>query len=185
METTVELQSELIPDPTTVVALVAQLVEGKWPSSDAERETLFRRLRFKSGERLNQDSNRQSTAAFVLLTNLPGISFASWDSLHNRFLGVHFHLYSFPDAHAPATRRGHDTVSGKLTNLYGKSTRPWEDEEAPPSIWKVNNREIVTHLFTMRDSTLLLSISDQELATAAEAEAVHRTRASSSINPSP
>lgn len=184
MNTTVEPQSELTPGPATVAALVAQLVDGPWPSSDEKRKSLFRRLHFKTGERLDHDSDGSSTASFTLLTDLPGVSFASWDSFRGRFMSVHFHLYSFPDAQAPATRLGHDAVSGKLTDLYGQPTRPWEDEEVPPSIWKVNRREIATHLFTKRDSTLMLSISDEELEAAAEAEAVHQTHKPDKIDPS-
>ena len=160
-------------------------MEGTWPSSDEERETLFRRLLFKTGERLDHGSDGSSAASFTLLTDLPGISFASWDSFRGRFMSVHFHLYSFPEAQAPATRAGHDAVSSRLTGLYGQPTRPWEDEEVPPSIWKVNSREIVTHLFTMRDSTLMLSISHEELSTAAEAEAVYKTRKPDKSDPSP
>ena len=183
MNTTAGPQSELIPDPASVAALVAQLVEGTWPSSDEERETLFRRLHFKTGERLDHDSEGLATASFTLRADLPSVSFASWDAFRGRFMSVHFHLYAFPDAQASATRLGHHAVSGKLTALYGQPTRPWEDEEVPPSIWKVNRREIVTHFFTMRDSTLMLSISDEELA--AEAEAVHKTHNPNRIGPSP
>lgn len=186
MPAIIEPRSELIPDPATIAAMVAQLVEGTWPSSDQERETLFRHLLFKSGERLDHDSDGSSTASFALLTDLPGISFASWNSYRGRFMSVHFHLYAFPEAQVPATRLGHDAVSGMLTDLYGRPTKPWEDQEVPPSIWKVNKREIVTHLFAMRDSSLMLSISDEELAAAAEAEAeaTHETSNPGRIGPS-
>ncbi|WP_160318829.1 hypothetical protein [Arthrobacter sp. ERGS1:01] len=123
--------------------------------------------------------------SFTLLTEVPGISFASWDSFRGRFVGVHFHLYSFPEAQAPEARLGHDAVSDILTDLYGQPIRPWEDEEVPPSIWKVNGREIVTHLFTMHESTLMLSVSDEKLATAADAEVVHKTRNPGKNDPAP
>ncbi|WP_207345751.1 hypothetical protein [Arthrobacter sp. E3] len=184
MPAIIEPKSELIPGPATVAALVAQLVEGTWPSTDEERETLFRHLLFESGERLDHDSDASSTASYTLLTDLPGISFASWNLFHGRFMSVHFHLYTFPKARAPETRLGHHAVSGMLTDLYGPPSRPWEDKEVPPSIWKVNHREIVTHLFTTRESSLMLSISDGELAVAAEAEATHETGNSDRIVPS-
>ncbi|MGP5690699.1 hypothetical protein [Glutamicibacter ardleyensis] len=85
---------------------------------------------------------------------------------------------------APATSLGHDAVSDMLTDLYGPPAKPWEDQEVPTSIWKVNKREIVTHLFTMRNSSLMLSISDQELAAAAENEATHESGNTSSTAPS-
>lgn len=184
MPVIIEPRSELIPDPATVAALVVQLMEGTWPSSDQERENLFRRLHFKTGERLDHDSDESSTASFTLLTDVPGIAFASWDSFRGKFLGVHFHLYAFPEAQAPATRLGHDAVSSSLTDLYGQPIRPWEDEDVPPSIWKTKGREIVTHLFTMRDSTLMLSISDEDLAAEAEAEAINSSRTPGKNDPS-
>ena len=185
MPVIIEPRSELIPDPATVAALVVQLVEGTWPSSDQERENLFRRLHFKTGERLDRDSDESSTASFTLLTDVPGISFASWDSFLGKFLGVHFHLYAFPEAQASVSLLGHDAVSSSLTDLYGQPIRPWEDEDVPPGIWKSNGREIVTHLFTMRDSTLMLSISDEVLAANAEAEAINRSRAPGKTETSP
>lgn len=99
-------------------------------------------------------------------------------------MSVHFHLFTFPTAQAPETRLGQDAVSGMLTDLYGPPSRPWKDQEVPPSIWKVNHREIVTHLFTARESSLMLSISDEDLAVAAEAEAIHETGNSDRIAPS-
>ena len=185
MPAIIEPRSELIPDPATVAALVAQLVEGTWPSSDQEQETLFRRLHFKTGERLDHASDESSTASFTLFTEVPGIFFASWDSFRGKFLGVHFHLYAFPETQASASLLGHDLVSNNLTDLYGQPIRPWEDEEVPPSIWKANGREIVTHLFTMRDSILMLSISDEVFAADAEAEAINRSRSPDKNEPSP
>ncbi|AIY00199.1 hypothetical protein ART_0600 [Arthrobacter sp. PAMC 25486] len=61
---------------------------------------------------------------------------------------------------------------------------PWKDEEVPPNIWKVNSREVFTQLFTMRDSPLMLSISDEELSVAAEAGASHETRRPDTVDPS-
>ena len=157
MPAIVEPKNELVPDPATIAAMVTQLVEGTWPASDQERAMLFRRLLFKTGERLDHNSDRSSTASFALLTDLPAISFASWSSYRGRFMSVQLHLYAFPSVQAAATRLGHDAVLGMLRDLYGRPTKPWEDQEVPPSIWKVNKREIVTHLFTEHDSSLTLS----------------------------
>lgn len=183
MHPIIEPRTELIPDPAAIAALVAQLVEGTWPSSDEEREVLFQRLCFKSGERLDHGLEGSSTELFTLLTDMPGISFASWSSFHGLFMSVDFHFYPAAEPQALATRLGHDAVSDKLTDLYGRPIRPWGDEEVPPSIWKANSREIVTHLFTMRDSSLMLSVSDEELSVAAESEAAHETCNLGTIDP--
>lgn len=180
---TTEPHRDLIPDPSTVAALVAQLVEGIWPASDEEREDLFSRLQLKSGDRLDQHSD--GSASFALSTELPGNVFASWGTYDGKFMSIHFHLYTFLEAEAPAARLGHDAVCGLLTDRYGQPARPWQDEEVPPSIWKVNGRVIDTHFFNRRDSALMLSISDDELSVAAEAGATHDFRHSDSIAPSP
>lgn len=179
-----EPQSELIPDPSAIAAVVAQLVEGKWPGSDAERENLFERLLFKSGERLNQGSEGSPSASFALVTELPGISFASWSTYNGRFVSISFHAYSFPEAEAPATKLGHDAVWDILTDLYGQPSRLLNNEEVPPSSWKVNGRKIDMHFFNRRDSSLMLSISDGELSAAVDTEAAHDSHTSDRIDPS-
>ncbi|WP_146238917.1 hypothetical protein [Arthrobacter livingstonensis] len=181
---TVEPQSELIPDPSAIAAVVAQLVEGTWPGSDAERENLFERVPFKSGERLNQGIEGSSTTSFALVTELPGISFASWSTYNGKFMSINLHAYSFPEAESRTTRLGHDAVCGILTDLYGQPTRLLSNEEVPPSTWKVNGREIDLHFFNRRNSSLMLSVSDSELAAATDAEAAHDSNPSVRIEPS-
>ncbi|MGA7206068.1 MAG: hypothetical protein WBX27_15700 [Specibacter sp.] len=176
--TAMEPQSELIPDPTTIAAVVAQLVEGTWPDSDEERVNLFERLLFKSGDRLDQDLEGSPSASFALSTELPGISFASWSTYNGKFMSIYFHVYSFPEAEPPASRLGHDAVWGILTDLYGQPTRLLNNEEVPPSSWKINGRELDLHFFNRRDSSLMLSISDGEISAAADAEAAHDSHAS-------
>ncbi len=180
---TVEPRSELIPDPRTLVALVRQLVEGTWPRSDDERETLFKRLLFTSGDRIDQDSAGSPSAVYELSTELPGKVFASWSTYNGKSMSIDFHLYTFPEPAAPATRTGHDAIWDILTGLYGQPTRPWENEEVPPSIWIVNGREIVTHFFNRRDSALMLSISETELSAVGGAEDPHGFRNPDSAQP--
>lgn len=181
---TVEPQSELIPEPSAIAAVVAQLLEGKWPSTDEERANLFERLLFKSGERLDQDLEGSPSAFFTLVTKLPGISFASWSTYNGRLMSVHFHVYSFQEAKAPATRLGHDAVWGILTDLYGQPTRLLKNEEVPPSSWKINGREVDMDFFNRRDSSLMLSISDGELTAAADDAASRDSHTSDRIDPS-
>ncbi|WP_146238982.1 hypothetical protein [Arthrobacter livingstonensis] len=181
---TKEPQTELIPDPSAIAALVAQLVEGTWPGSDKERVSLFERLLVESGERLNQNLEGSPSASHTLSTEVPGISFASWSSYNGKFMSIHFHVYSFPEAKTSVTRLGHDAVWAILTNLYGQPTRLSNNEEVPPSSWKVNGRTIDTHFFDRRDSSLMLSISDGELSAAADAEVARDSHDSDPIKPS-
>lgn len=160
---------ELIPEPHVLAALLSQLLEGEWPRSADERENLFERLEFTSGERLNQDSGGAPLASFRLTTDLPGNVRASWGSYEGQFLSIDFHLYASLESEAPATRAGHDALWHLLAGLYGPPIRPWEHEEVPPSIWHVNGREVVMHFFNKRDSAVMLSISDTGLAAAADA----------------
>ena len=177
-------QTEPIPDPTTIAAVVAQLVEGTWPDSDEEHVNLVERLLFQSGERLDQDLEGSPSASFALSTELLGISFASWSTYNGKFMSIYFHAYSFLEAEASATRLGHDAVWGILTDLYGQPTRLLNNEEVPPSSWKINGRVVDLHFFNRHDSSLTLSISDGEISAAAEAEAAHDSHASDRIDPS-
>lgn len=168
---TTEPRRETTPDPSALVAPVAQLVEGPWPRSGVEREGLFSRHRFTSGARFDQRSEGSLSASFALTNELPGDVFTSWDTYNGKFMGIHLHPYTFMEPAVPAARRGYEEVWTLLTGLYGPPTRPWEDEEVPPSIWKVNGCEIVTHFFGRRHSGMMLSISDAELSAAEEADA--------------
>ncbi|MET3922313.1 hypothetical protein [Arthrobacter sp. UYEF20] len=162
---------ELIPEPSALVALVTQLVEGRWSRSDEERQGLFKRLGFTSGARLDEAREGSTGETFALATELPGEVFTSWSSYNGRFMGICFRPYAFMEPGVPAALRGHDEVWNRLTDLYGQPTRPWDNEEVPPSIWKVNGRDIVPHFSDRRDSGMMLSIEDTELSAAAEAEA--------------
>ncbi|WP_104092527.1 hypothetical protein [Arthrobacter sp. GMC3] len=182
--TEIEPTCELIPDPSAIADVVAQLVDGKWPGSDGERENLFERLLFKSGERLHQAAEGFAAESFALFTKLPGISFASWDAYDGKFMSVNLHAYSFPEAEAPITRLGHDAVWGILTDRYGQPARLLNNEEVPPSNWKVNGRDVDVHFFNRRDSSLMLSVSDGELSGRANAEAARDSRIADRIDPS-
>lgn len=110
----------------------------------------------------------------ALSTGLPGDMFASWSSFKGRPLGVNLHPYSFREPASAISRRGHDEIQRQLTALYGQPFRPWDHEDIPPSIWKANGRDITMHFFHLRDSGVMLSIDDSEVAAAAEAEATAR-----------
>jgi hypothetical protein len=91
-------------------------------------------------------------------------------------MGINLQTYSVMEPESPTVRRGNDEIQGQLTALYGEPIRPWGDEEIQPSIWEVNGRVIVMHFFHLRDSGVMLSIDDSELAAAAEAEAIARSQ---------
>jgi hypothetical protein len=152
------------------MAVVTELGTGFWPVGEDERESLFRRLSFKSGIRVELGRYASTSEMFKLSTELPGELSAAWHAYHGKFMGVFFSPYSFIDPDVPAARRGHDEIWHKLKNFYSQPTRPWDNEEVPPSIWKVNGRDIVMHYFNSLHSGVLLSITDTALSDAAEAE---------------
>lgn len=166
-----ELPSDLVPVPSVLVTVVTDLVTGPWPVGEDERESLFKRLGFKSGARVELGRDASGTEMFELSTELPGQLSANWQAYRGKFMGVFFNPYSFIEPDVPAARRGHDEIWHKLKGLYGQPTRPWDNEEVPPSIWKVNGRDIVMHYFNTLHSGMLLSITDTALSEAAEAEA--------------
>lgn len=166
-----ESPSDLVPVPSVLVAVVTDLVTGPWPAGEDERESLFKRLDFKSGARVELGRDASGSEMFGLSSELPGELSATWHAYHGKFMGVFFNPYSFIEPDVPASRRGHDEIWHNLKDLYGPPTHPWDNEEVPPSIWKVNGRDIVMHYFNSRHSAVLLSITDTALSEAAEAEA--------------
>lgn len=166
-----ESPSELLPAPAALVAVVTELVTGSWPVGEDEHESLFKRLGFKSGVRVDLGRESSGSEMFELSTELPGELSPNWHAYHGKFMGVSFNPYSFIEPDVPEARRGHDEIWDKLRDLYGQPTRPWDNEEVPPSIWKVNGRDIVMHYFSTLHSGMILSITDTALSEAAEAEA--------------
>lgn len=153
-----ELPSDLVPVPAALVAVVAELVAGPWPVGEDERESLFKRLGFKSGARVELGRDASTSEMFKLSTELPGQLSANWHAYHGKFMGVFFNPYSFIEPDVPAARRGHDEIWHKLKGLHGQPTRPWDNEEVPPIIWKVNGRDIVMHYFP-RSTVTCCSVS--------------------------
>lgn len=173
MESTAQKQ-HLVPTPEALVTLVKELVECDWPETDDQRVALFLLLGFESRDEFERSPEDSNVRSFELATALPGEIFGTWDSYKGRFMGINLHPYSILEPGAAIARRGHDALQTLLTSVFGEPVRPWDDEEVPPSIWKVNGRDIVMHFFHRRDSGVMLSIDDAELAAAAEAEAAAR-----------
>lgn len=166
-----EPPSELVPTPDDLVAVVAQMVEGQWPVTEDERGAFFKRIGFESGTQIDLGPNSSNVEMFELSTERLGKLSGAWNAYNRKFMGLYFHPYTFAEPNVLATRRGYDEIWLKLTDLFGQPTRPWDDEEVPPSIWKVNGRDIGTHYFNTNHSGVLLSVEDSELAAAAETEA--------------
>lgn len=163
---------ELIPAPGAVVELVRKLVEEPWPVCDEERENLFTRLGFTSGDRAeleNDESPHQITELDMVLGGQP---LGSWDTYSGQFLGVTLHLYSTQESGDPGAQSGFHELRIQLTELFGKPGHPWDSEEMPPCIWNANCWTITTHLFDRRDSSVMLSVEHTVLAAVAEADAI-------------
>lgn len=160
-----------VPPPEDLVTLAKALVECVWPKSEEQRAGLFQQLGFESGaefERRPEDSNVRS---FEMATTLPGEIFGTWSSYKGKFMGINLQTYSVMEPESPVAWRGHDELQTQLSALYGEPVRPWDDEVVPPSVWKANGRDIVIHFFHKRDSGVMLSIDNADLAAAAEADA--------------
>ncbi|MCS3491569.1 hypothetical protein M2368_000541 [Arthrobacter sp. JUb119] len=163
---------ELIPAPGTVVELVRKLVDEPRPGCDEERENLFARLGFTSGDRselVNDESPHQITELDV---DLGGQPLGSWDTYNGQFLGLTLHLYSTQESGDPGAQSGFHELRIQLTELFGKPEHPWDGEETPPCIWNANGWTITTHLFNRRDSSVMLSVADTALSAVAEADAI-------------
>lgn len=163
---------QMHPAPRTVAELVKKLVDAPWPRSDEERGKLFAHLGFKSGNQYkleNDESPHQMTELDICVdADPPG----SWDTYNREFLGVTVHLYGTQKPGDPTAQSGFNELRIQFTEIFGEPEHPWDDGETAPCIWEANGRTITTHLFTRRDSSVMLSVEDTALAAVAEADAI-------------
>lgn len=165
---------ELNPAPGTVVELVRRLVDEPWPRCDEERDNLFARLGFTSGDRAELEDNESPHQITELDIGLGGHPLGSWDTYNGQFLGVTLHLYSTQESGDPGAQSGFSELRIQFTELFGKPEHPWDSEETPPCIWNANSWTITTHLFNRRDSSVMLSVEGTSLAAVAESDTSSR-----------
>ncbi|WP_141392820.1 hypothetical protein [Glutamicibacter sp. BW77] len=166
--------SELNPVPGTVLELVRKLVDEPWPRCDEERENLFARLGFKSGDRAELENDESPHQITELDMGLDGQPLSTWDTYNGQFLGVTVHLYSTQESCDPATQSGFSELRMRLTELFGIPEHPWDGTKVLPCIWNSNGWTITMHLFDRRDSSVMLSVNDTSVAAIAEADAISR-----------
>lgn len=162
----------LVPDPTEIVGLITRMVDGRWPRSEFDRKTLFLDLGFTSGASWDDAATATETQHYSLgIGEKPREIMSSWTAHNGRFVGISMHLYSSMDTDNPSTRQGFEDFHRQLTALYGEPTNPWHDPVVPACVWNVNGRRIVIRFFNLQHSSMMLSVEDAGLASAAEAAA--------------
>ncbi|MEC5185411.1 hypothetical protein RCH12_002888 [Cryobacterium sp. MP_3.1] len=179
------------PDPAQAVELVLAVTRGAWPATDAAVGDLFATLGVRpvdtdtdTGNDDNDDDDDAGAAAGQtwpspvdirrLEVSFGGEVYASWMSHAGDFLGIDLQLYNTPSPNDPGTRLGYDRILALLGQNLGTPTEPWDDEEIPPRQWEVGRWRILLHLFTLRDSGVMLSVDDAAIADRAEREASAR-----------
>ena len=166
--------SPLVPDPAEIVGLIEKLVAGRWPRSEFDRKALFLELGFTSGASWDDAATASETEHYSLKLGKPGEFASSWITHNGRFMGISMHLYSSLDTDNPSTRQGFEDFHRQLTALYGEPANPWHDPVVPACVWNVNGRRIVIRFFNLQHSSMMLTIEDAGLASAAEAAARRR-----------
>ncbi|POH63588.1 MULTISPECIES: hypothetical protein [Cryobacterium] len=174
------------PDPAQAVELVLAVTRGAWPATDAAVGDLFATLgvRTVDSDAGTDDSAGDDPSAGEtwpspvdirrLEVSFGGEVYASWTSHAGDFLGIDLQLYNAPSPNDPGTRLGYDRILALLSQNLGTPTEPWDDEEIPPRQWEVGRWRILLHLFTLRDSGVMLSVDDASTADRAEREASAR-----------
>ncbi|POH66365.1 hypothetical protein C3B59_08000 [Cryobacterium zongtaii] len=172
--------------------LILAVTRGAWPATDAAVRDLFATLGVRpvdTGTGTDSDAGTDDSAAAdpaagetwpspvdirCLEMSLGGEVYASWTSHAGDFLGIDLQLYNAPRPNDPGTRLGYDRILALLSQNLGTPTEPWDDEEIPPRRWEVGRWRILLHLFTLRDSGVMLSVDDAATADRAEREASAR-----------
>jgi len=161
---------ELVPAPSDVISIVHRLVESRRPKNDSQREALFTQLGFIS--RISQDNPDEQSALRInpLDVGLGSTVLGTWGTYEKDFLDVTLHLYTSTKSGSAETRQGFLQIKNELSDLYGPATHPWEDEQQPPCIWEWNGWAITMHLFNARDSAVMLTVENTDLAQRIDAE---------------
>ncbi|MGP5384028.1 hypothetical protein ACTXL8_17935 [Glutamicibacter arilaitensis] len=165
---------ELAPAPSDVISIVHRLVDSRSPKNDSQQEALFAQLGFIS--RNSQDNPDEQSALRInpLDVGLGSTVLGTWGTYGKDFLDVTLHLYTSTKPESAKTRQGFLQIKNALSNLYGPARHPWEDEQQPPCIWEWNGWTITMHLFNARDSAVMLTVEDTNLAQRIDAdEATH------------
>ena len=180
----------LAPDPAQAVQLVLAVTRCAWPATDEAVRDLFAALGVRPAD---SDAGADSRAAVeqpadvetwpspvdIRRLDAPfgGEVYASWSTHSGDFLGIDLQLYNAPRPNDPETRLGYDRILALLSQELGTPTAAWDDDEIPPRLWEVGRWRIVLHLFTLRDSGVMLSVDDAATADRAEREASARQEA--------
>ena len=185
----------LAADPAQAVQLVLAVTRGAWPATNEAVRDLFAALGVRpadsdAGTDAGADACTDSRAAAddpagvetwpspvdIRRLDAPfgGEVYASWTTHSGDFLGIDLQLYSAPRPNDPGTRLGYDRILALLSQELGTPTDAWDDEEIPPRLWEVGRWRILLHLFTLRDSGVMLSVDDAATADRAEREASAR-----------
>jgi hypothetical protein len=171
-------EDALEPDPADAVEMVLAVCQRGWPATDAAVRELIAALGLRpveanseSGSAAETDPRHSAVATARLDVPFGGAVFATWSSHAGAFLGITLQLYNSLQPNDPLTRRGYDSILGRLTYTLGAPADAWDDEAIPPRIWTVGGWRIVLHFFHRRDSGVMLSVSDAVTEDRAEREA--------------
>lgn len=73
-------------------------------------------------------------------------------------------------------RSAYEALLEAVTDEFGSPMDQWADDEVPPRIWQIGDRDVTLHFFYRRDSTVMLSIENRAVAERAERFAQDKAR---------
>jgi len=141
-----------------------------WPQAAGQVGALLKKLRV-----VEVVDSTDVTDEGVGITNFAraegGAIVGSWSRFEGQVMSVTVFGWSSRSAKAPESRSGAEGLTDWAARTWGAATHPWDDVEDAPSEWVLNGRELAIQLFDRRDSTVMVSISDVDLAARAGLQA--------------
>jgi hypothetical protein len=164
-----------LPAPATVVEFIRGLFVGEWPEAINDVAQFFRD---HSIVPVGQSVDAQDDGLRILDIQVPvdGVGSTSWTADADAFLGITLFLFESQTPDDVDTRAAYLDLQREFDAEFGPGVNAWEDEKDPPRRWDLGRFEVTTHYFHMKESQVMLSIEDREVAAAAEAKARQRRR---------
>lgn len=163
------LELEAPIDPSSVVAMVAEIVRDPWPSSVSGRGQLFSRLGLTTNA-LREVQNPHivgSEQHFLTDRPLAGPVLCTWVLEDGMFTQIYFQLRFEAVPPSPETTGCFEEIMRQFTQAYGESSAPQPGQKGFHHRWDANGRELEVRYGNEARSSLMISISKSMLATLA------------------
>lgn len=169
MPTAEEVANQPSPAASWVVEFIQALSLAKWPADEVER-TQYLKARDVSVLSDPEETGMRGLIIQRVAVPIPDVSFATVSIFEGRFLGLTLHLYSSPLPDDPESRHAFVELRDTFNASFGAGKSLLGSAD-PPMVWHIGELDISTHFSSKRESGVMLSIENKNVAEIAEQSA--------------